>query len=475
MQKNIVESYLSARREQWDSVAVSGERETSWGGYYRRWLARVYAFIIPPNRSVLEIGCAEGELLAAVSPSEGVGVDFSRSMIDRARTSFPNLEFIESDGHELSLGDRRFDYIILSDLLNDVRDVQQVLENLHRYCHPRTRLVMNSISHLWEFPVQVARRLGLATPVLGQNWLTVPDVRGLLRLANFEPVQQFDEIVWPMKMPLLAEFCNRILARIWPFTLFTFCHFIVARPLKNARANVPSVSVVVAARNEAGNIESILERVPNMGAGTELLFVEGGSKDDTYTVIESAISTSKLSCKLFRQPGSGKGDAVRMGFEHADGDILMILDADLSVAPEDLTRFYDAIVSSKGEFINGVRLVYPMEEKAMRFFNLLGNKFFSVAFSWLLGQPIKDTLCGTKVLWRTDYQDIAANHAYFGTFDPFGDFDLLFGAAKQNRKIIDLPVRYHARTYGDTNISRWRHGLLLLRMVGFAARKFKFV
>ena len=472
---DIADSYLSTRREQWDSVAVSGERQTSWGGYYRRWLARIYTFIIPAGSRVLEIGCAEGELLAAVSPSEGVGIDFSPPMLERARTMLPAMEFIEGDAHDVSLGDRRFDYIILSDLINDVRDVQRVFEHLHQYCHPGTRLVMNSISHLWEFPVRLGRRFGLATPVLGQNWLTVPDVRGLLRLADFEPVQQFDEIVWPVKTPFIAEFCNRFLARVWPFTIFTFCHFIVARPLMKTPANTPSVSVVVAARNEAGNIDSILERVPEMGAGTELLFVEGGSKDDTYAVIESAITDTKLPCKLFRQPGSGKGDAVRTGFENANGDILMILDADLSVAPKDLTRFYDAIASNKGEFINGVRLVYPMEEKAMRFLNLLGNKFFNLAFSWLLGQPIKDTLCGTKVLWRTDYEDIAANRGYFGSFDPFGDFDLLFGAAKQNRKIIDLPVRYHARIYGDTNISRWSHGLLLLRMVSFAARKFKFV
>src|SRR5690606_666739 len=171
----------------------------------------------------------------------------------------------------------------------------------------------------------------------------------------------------------------------------------------------------------------------------------------------------------------GKGDAVRLGFEKATGDVLMILDADLTVPPEDLPRFYDALVSGKGEFINGVRLVYPMEDEAMRFANLLGNKFFSYAFSWLLGQPIKDTLCGTKVLWKRDYERIAANRAYFGDFDPFGDFDLLLGAARQSMKIVDIPIRYRQRTYGTTNIQRWKHGLLLLRMVMFAARRIKFI
>ena len=234
--------------------------------------------------------------------------------------------------------------------------------------------------------------------------------------------------------------------------------------------------MVIAARNEAGNVKAIFERVPKMGSRTEIVFVEGHSRDNTYETIADEIplhpSTPSL---LFRQPGIGKADAIRLGFEKATGDILMILDADLTVPPEDLPRFYDAIVSGKGEFINGVRLVYPMEKEAMRTLNFIGNKLFSMTFSWLLGQPIKDTLCGTKVMWAKDYAEIAANRSYFGDFDPFGDFDLIFGAAKLNRKIIDLPIRYRDRTYGTTNISRWKHGLLLLRMVAFAARRIKFV
>jgi glycosyltransferase involved in cell wall biosynthesis len=213
-----------------------------------------------------------------------------------------------------------------------------------------------------------------------------------------------------------------------------------------------------------------------MGRGTELVFVEGHSSDDTYFVIEREIASHpERQCQLLRQTGSGKGDAVRLGFDQARGEVLMILDADLTVAPEDLPRFLRALQSGKGDFINGVRLVYPMEKQAMRFFNLLGNKFFSLAFSWLLGQSVKDTLCGTKALWAADYRRIAAQRAYFGDFDPFGDFDLLFGAARLNLKIVDLPVRYRERTYGTTNIERWRHGALLLRMVLFAARRMKFI
>ena len=238
----------------------------------------------------------------------------------------------------------------------------------------------------------------------------------------------------------------------------------------------PGVSIIVPARNEAGNIKAIFDRVPKMGRDTELVFVEGHSQDDTYAAIEKEIAAHPSTPSLLlRQTGIGKADAVRLGFERASGEVLMILDADLTVPPEDLPRFYEALVSGKGEFINGVRLVYPMEAQAMRSLNFLGNKFFSMAFSWLLGQPIKDTLCGTKVLWKNDYEQIAANRSYFGDFDPFGDFDLIFGAAKQNLKIVDLPIRYRERTYGTTNISRWKHGLLLMRMVAFAARRIKFV
>jgi glycosyltransferase involved in cell wall biosynthesis len=280
----------------------------------------------------------------------------------------------------------------------------------------------------------------------------------------------------PLPIWLLADLCNRFLVKLWPFKYLALTNIIVARPRADSRAKLPTVSVIVPARNEAGNIADIFARTPDMGEWTELVFVEGHSRDGTYMSIEAAIAQNpERCCQLLRQTGTGKGDAVRLGFARAKGEMLMILDADLTVPPEDLPRFYEALCSGKGEFINGVRLVYPMEKQAMRFLNLVGNKFFSLAFSWLLGQPIKDTLCGTKVLWKRDYEAIDANRAYFGDFDPFGDFDLIFGAVKLNLKITDLPIRYRERTYGTTNIQRWKHGWLLLKMVMFAARRIKFV
>ena len=398
-------------------------------------------------------------------------------MVRCAAERHPELRFIQADAHEIELNET-FDVIILSDLINELWDVQAVFQQLSKLARPSTRLVLNFYSRLWEEPLGLVRRLRLARPTLHQNWLAVEDVLGLLRLCDFEVIHHREEVLCPVEIPLVASVANRYLVRFWPFKYLALTNFIVAqsRIVEPTVGRRPIVSVIVPARNEAGNIAEIFERTPEMGSRTELIFVEGHSTDATLNEIEAemARNPNKL-CRLFRQKETGKGDAVRTGFANARGDILIILDADLTVPPEVLPRFLEVLCSGKGEFANGVRLVYPMEKHAMRFFNLLGNKFFSVAFSWLLGQPIKDTLCGTKVLWKSDYQRIAANRHYFGDFDPFGDFDLLFGAAKLNLRIVEIPIRYRNRKYGKTNIRRWSHGWPLLRMVFFAARKIKFV
>lgn len=460
---------------QWDGVATLRDSWRGWGGSYHRRLAEVYRFLVSPGQNVLEIGCGFGDLLAAVQPARGVGVDFSSGMIQRATERHPDLEFIHADAHDLSFLKGPFDIIILSDFANDAWDVQRVLEQLRLLCTPRTRIILNVYSNLWQTMLTLAQRLKLAAPMLEQNWLTMTDLRSMLNLAGFETIRDWREILFPLPIPLLAPFCNRFLVRLPLFRSMALANFVIAR-LHPFPAQESGVSVIVPARNESGNIRSIFERTPRMGRKTELIFVEGHSKDDTYAAIQREMAEHpSIPSQLLRQSGIGKADAVRAGFDAAQGDVLMILDADLTVPPEDLPRFYEVLRTGRGEFINGVRLVYPMEKQAMRGLNFLGNKFFSWAFTWLLGQPIKDTLCGTKVFWKKDYERIAANRSYFGEFDPFGDFDLIFGAAKLNLKIVDLPIRYRERTYGSTNISRWKHGMLLMRMVWYAARRMKFV
>lgn len=466
--------YQQRRRSYWSDI--QGYAANSLGGYYRKRLQIAYRHLVPEGSSVLEVGCARGDLLASLNPSEGVGIDFCPEALEKAREAHCHLTFVLADAHDFDLGSVTFDYIIVSELVNDLWDVQATLARLQPYCASHTRLIFNFYSHLWNVPLRAAQKLGIATPNLPQNWLTRHDMVNLLEIAGFQPLREWEEVIAPLPIPLISNFANRYLAKISPFRFMSMANFILARALNKPIPHNPTVSVIVAARNESGHIEELMARIPEMGGGTEIIFVEGNSTDDTYDAIEKCIAAHpERNCKLLKQSGKGKGDAVRAGFNVAQGDILMILDADITVPPEDLPRFYELMANGSAEFVNGVRLVYPMEDDAMRFANLLGNKFFSWAFSWLLGQPIRDTLCGTKVLWRSGYQRIADNRSYFGDFDPFGDFDLLFGAARLNLKIMEVPIRYRARRYGETNISRWSHGWLLLKMVVFAARRIKFI
>jgi ubiquinone/menaquinone biosynthesis C-methylase UbiE len=472
---SLLGKYNKVRMTHWDTIAGKGNNFFWLGKYYHKKIISIYKFLVPKNQKILEIGCSEGNLLNSLSPSFGFGVDFSEEMIKKAKSKYKDLAFINSDAHALNINEN-FDIIILSDLVNDLYDVQTVFRNIKKNCSPGTRIIINFYNHIWEFPLKLASKIGLSKNILQQNWLSIEDIENLMKLEGMEVVNRKKEIFVPIYIPLISELVNKYFAKIWPFKFFNLTNVVVARVVEKTSKENPSVSVIIPARNEKGHIEQILKRIPEMGAFTEIIFVEGNSTDDTYGKIEECIKQfPDKQCSLFKQTGKGKGDAVRLGFEKAKGDILMILDADITVPPEILPRFYEAIATGRGEFINGVRLVYPMEEKAMRFLNLLGNKFFSMTFSWLLGQSIKDSLCGTKVLFKKDYEKIAANRAYFGDFDPFGDFDLLFGAAKLNLKIVDLPVRYGERVYGTTNIQRWSHGLLLLRMVAFAAKRIKFI
>jgi SAM-dependent methyltransferase len=470
-------AFIARRREHWDNTALQAGTDRKWARYYHTRLDEIFEHLVPAGLRVLEIGSSYGDLLAALRPSFGVGVDFSGEMLAIARSRHPHLHFVQADAHRLPVTGP-FDAIILSDLVNDLWDVQEVFRELSRITHPGTRVVINTYSRLWETPLSMTARLDLARPRLHQNWLTVEDVSNLLGLSGFHVLRHWSEIMFPLGIPLVAGFLNRFLVRFWPFRHLALTNFIIARPVvcPDPGRPQPTVSVIIPTRNEAGNVDEIFRQVPEMGGGTELVFVEGHSRDNTYEEIERAvIEHPGRRTKLLKQRGEGKGDAVREGFAHADGDILMILDADMTVRPEDLPRFYEALASGNGEFINGVRLVYPMEDRAMRFFNLVGNKGFGMVFSWLIGRSVKDTLCGTKVLWKSHYESIAANRGYFGRLDPFGDFDLILGAAKLNLHIVDLPVRYRERQYGETNIRRWQHGWLLLRMALIAALRIKFV
>jgi SAM-dependent methyltransferase len=468
---------IARRVARYDELADWRVRRMARRHYYSAELRRLVAGMVMPGSSVLEVGCGLGDLLASLNASRAVGIDISPRMIELARERHPGLEFQVVDVEHDPLPEGPFDVIVLSDVVGHLRDIERALERLWPLTNERTRLIVTYYNFVWEPVLKLAESLGVKTPWPDQNWLSMNDIANLLELSDFEVLRRGTDILVPFDVPVVSALANRVVAKIPGPHALSLVDYFVARPVPpRAPAGNPSVSVICPCRDERGNIRAAVARTPVMGSATELVFVDGGSTDGTREEILRVIDEYRgpLTLRLVDQgDGVGKGDAVRKGFAAAKNDVLIILDSDLTVPPEDLPKFYRALVTGKGEFINGVRLVYPMESEAMRFLNLLGNKFFGTALSWLMEQPIKDSLCGTKVLYRRDYQRIADNRAYFGDFDPFGDFDLLFGAGRLNLKIVDLPVRYRDRTYGDTKISRFRHGWLLFKMTAFGFKKLR--
>ncbi len=459
-----------------DSVASERKKWRKKGAYYHKELENYLRFLIPSNSSILEIGCGTGDTLASLNPKRGLGIDISPKMIEIAKKKFPHLRFEVGDLENLQT-DEKFDYVFLIETIGHVDDIQLAFRELHKVCKPETRVIIIYYNYLWEPILKFTEAVGFRMKHLLQHWLPIEDFDNLLELNDFEVIKKGYRFLLPIYIPLVSTFFNKFLANMPFFWKLSLVEIIIARPCGYRRPpEEVTCSVIVPCRNEKGNIEQAVMRTPDMGKRTEIIFVEGHSQDGTLDECERVKAKyPQRDIKVLVQDGKGKGDAVRKGFTHARNDVLMILDADLTVPPEDLPKFFHAIVSGKGEFISGSRLVYQMEKEAMRFLNLLGNKFFSKAFTYLLEQRIRDTLCGTKVLWREDYNRILAGRGYFGDFDPFGDFDLLFGAAKLNLKIVEIPIRYRERTYGTTQISRFRHGLLLLKMTFFALKKIKFI
>jgi len=462
-------------------TAVKREKWNRRNRFYHRSLEKYFSFIIPPGKRVLELGCGSGDLLNAVQPAYGVGVDFASEVIEIAIQKYSKIEnrkskiFFRVDDAECLELNETFDYIILSDMIGCLWDAQAAIRNIRKLCHRQTKIIISQYNFMWEPVMKFLEWMGLKQRQPNQNWFSVQDVRGLLQLENFQTIRIERKILLPVYFPVLNFLFNTILANIPLINRLDLISIITARPLSGEVAEA-SVSIVIPARNECGNIENAIKRIPEFGLHQEIIFIEGHSSDLTFEEMKRVqASYPEKDIQLMRQSGKGKGNAVREAFDAATGDILMILDADLTVPPEELPKFYDALRFNKGDFINGCRLVYPMERNAMRFLNLMGNKFFGLFFSYLLGQRLKDTLCGTKVMYRSDYMSIKANRNYFGDFDPFGDFDLLFGAAKLNLKITEVIIRYRDREYGSTQISRFRHGWLLMRMSLFAARKIKFL
>ncbi|MBI3548096.1 MAG: glycosyltransferase [Elusimicrobia bacterium] len=445
--------------------------------YYHGRIEALIRQHVPEGQYVVEIGSGTGDLLAALKPRNGLGIDFAEDMVKTARSKHGAIRFEVDDIEDLKTSET-FDYVVMSDVIGSLADVWTAFRNIPSLCRGDTLVFITHYNYLWAPLLRMAERLGLTTPQPLQHWLPLSDIDNLLRLNGFKVTQSGYAVLLPVNIPLVSFVLNRFIARLPLIRRLCLVQYVLARVEPAEEAAAPrSVSVMVPCRDEAGNMQSLVDRLPLLGSHTEVVFVDGESRDGTVERIEEAIKNprSGFSYKVIRQGGAfGKADAVRKGFDACTGDIWMILDADLSVAPEDMPKFYLALAESRGQLINGSRLNYPMEDQAMRYLNNIANHLFGIAFSWLLDRHIRDTLCGTKALTKRSYERIKEQRTYFGDFDPFGDFDLLFGAAHLGLDIVEMPVRYRNRSYGETKISRFRHGLLLARMCWVALWKLKF-
>lgn len=473
-----------SRQKVVDFYEALGERQLDWNrrfSYFRNRLTTLLRHFVRPAARVLDIGCGTGDFLAAVQPRLGVGVDCSPAMVRLAGERHPHLSFANGFAENLDEADIEpgpYDYILMVNTIGEMCDIQAAFRRLHRFSSSQTRLVIVQYNYLWEPICRLAARMGLKLDNPTPNWLAPRDLAGLLHLSGFEAVRRGWTMPLPIRIPGLNGLCNSLLGRLYGFRSLGFLSYVVARPLVPCESpHRHSVSVVVPCKNEEDNIAGLVERIPEMGAGTEIIFVDDRSTDATADrVTEAARRLPRRDIKLVRGPGQGKGAACRAGFDTARGDVLMILDADMTVMPEELPLFFEALTSGRGEFINGSRLVYPLADQAMRPLNILGNKFFATLFSLLLEQPIRDTLCGTKVIWRRDYARLMESRQYFNSCDVWGDYDWLFGAAKNNLKIVELPVHYRERTAGETKMTkRLRNAWTMLRMCGIAFRKLRWI
>ena len=481
-------------RDHYDRLAPERDRWYQKNFYYHGTVERRLRELIPQGSSVLELGCGTGNLLSALKPSRGLGLDISAEMVRLARAKFPGLQFEVADAEAFRV-DEKFDFVVASDLIGELGDITAMLECFHRVSHESTRLVLTFHSPTLEAVLRTAQRAKLAMAPLRQNWVGLDTAKSMLALSDLRVTCEEHALLVPVPIPLLASAANRVLSGRRAFKYFDLLNVLVAEAVpERPKPKALKCSVIIPCRNEIGNIDAAVERMPDLGPKTEIIFVDGASTDGTKERIEEVIGRYRglKDIKLILQmPGAdyagpkdhpdaptvmlklGKGDAVRKGFEAASGDVLMILDADLTVPPEDLPRFLYPLATGKGRFVNGTRLVYPMEERAMKFVNYVGNWFFSKLFTWLLEQPIRDTLCGTKVLLKSDYEKIKAGRKHFGEFDPFGDFDLLFGAARLRLPIVEVPVRYKRRLAGVSKVRVSQHGWLLVGMSLIAFRRLK--
>ena len=463
----------------YNSIARNRRKYYNRNRFYHRSILKYFSMCIPRNSRILELGCATGDLIGNLHPSQGIGVDISDEMIAIAREKYPSVQFVCENAENFTT-EMVFDYIILSGIAGSIENIQELLEKAQKWSTTDTRIFIDFYNPLWYPLIKIGEKTGLKMPEMTRNWLSVDDLENFLYISGYQVIKRKYLMFFPKYIPVITYILNKFIGNLPLIRRLSLNNIVIARPAR-ALSNPEDkrCSVVITCRDEEGNIEGLVTRMPRMGSNTEIIFVEGHSKDNTVAGIEEMIRKyPDKDIKMLKQKGIGQGDAFRYGFDEALGDFVIWLEADLTTPPEEAIHFWNAYINNQGEYINGSRFIYKMERSAMPLFNFLGNRFFGILFTVLLKQRFTDTLCGFKAISKKNYIRIREQIDFFGDFDPFGDFELIFGTIKNNLKVAEIPVHYQPRQYGESKaygqsfFSFTKHGWLLIRMSFIAFKKF---
>jgi ubiquinone/menaquinone biosynthesis C-methylase UbiE len=436
--------------------------------YYHNYIENFLKSNILSNSNILEIGCRAGDRIGILNPKEGLGMDIDKNILEIAKRKYPDIEFQILDLNKLK-SSKKFDFILLINQVDRLKDIYSVLKKLRNISQPTTKLIITSLNPLYLIPIYMNEKLKIRKAQKPRNWTSLHVILNLLKLSNFRVLESGALMPFPKKIPF-SKSVNFLFDRVLKGK---FKHgaiqYVIAFPDQMPKKKEYSYSVIVPCYNEEGNVEACAKRTPNFGKNQEIIFVNDGSKDRTAEKVKEIMKTNKR-IKLVDYPNNqGKGYATKMGLDAAKNDILMILDADMTVRPEDLPKFVEPFENGQATFVNGTRLVYPLQGQAMRSLHIIGNKMFSLIFSYLLNRRVTDTLCGTKVFFRKDYQKFKMQDK------SWPDFDLLFGAAKLKLRMVEMPIEYQERTAGESKMKTFKHGSMLLKACvrGFKELKLK--
>jgi len=441
-------------KKHFNLIADSFDRYKRRNRYYHNGIKKICRAVIPEGERVLEIGCATGDLLAALKPAAGVGIDFSSNMIELAKKKYPYLKFYTMAAEDMALNEK-FNYVVMSNLVDYMEDIWVVFEKIKSVLDIDGKVIITSVNPVWEPVFRMGQKIGLKTPDTERNFITNKDIVNLLELHSFEVLKERLGMFLPKGIPLLSPLLNFIIPELPMLRQLCVTQYIVAKTKRPKQSF--SCSVVIPCHNEKDNIKHCLRRLPKMGKFTEAIVVDDGSTDTTAAQVSPDLNRDVDIRVISYNTKKGKGHAVRVGFDNAKGDVLMILDADMAVMPEELPYFFKLFEDGFADFVNGTRVIYPMDRKAMPILNYAGNKIFSLILSWIMEQRVSDTLCGTKALFKKDYGKILMRDL------SWGDFDLLFGASKLCLKIREMPVHYKIRIAGKSKMNVFKHGWVFLR------------